>query len=786
MENHRPVRTLRHFWKLLALLAIGMVVLVSALPWLLGTGPARRWIVARANQVLAPSRLEIDGLQLSWFGPTRINGLALRDAQGDRVIVAQRATWTRSLTNILTDRARYGVITLEDAAIEVDRLADGKIDLVETIEPILKKNPKNDLTIQFERARLQIQSSGLSEPVVSDQTGLTLEIPPAPRPLAWKLMMSRADKTKDRSAQAIQQGRAPIPVEKVGSADSESATLQIKGTFEQWNVPPGVPPGLTVSLAGQLWPFAIDTEALTTSGRFDGSIEIARKAGAWSSEGKATLVGLVASGPRLAGDHVRLDRVNGDWDLATTDGAWAVRRLEVSSPLGTVKAGETFPGAPWQSTRIEGTIDLAALARQLPHVVSLPEGISRDEEALGLTFQALYHPDADRLDVTRVSLAARYAALDASGSLTDLKGKKVADLKGRLAPDWREINRLLAQRIEPRAQVSGQPWTFRLQGPVGSVRQDGWLKTIEAELRIDLAAAEAYGMKLGPTPVVLRSHAGKLAIDPIDATLNSGRIHLEPELALDAEKGPAIRLGPTSTVSDAEVNDEVSHRVLSFVAPVLDRSTRVRGRVSVALEEAVFPLSKDAKWTTQVHGSVVFSDVEFVPGPLGNELLAAIGRTDVSGLKLDEPVALTIDDRRVYQEGLAIPIGKIARIELDGWVDFDRNLALTASLPLLSPMLANRPVLSSIVEGTRFEVPIRGTLTKPEIDKKAMNLALEELGKTLLFQGATQGLPNLLNRMTQPRDPGAPRPLTAEERRARRLERRAERRGLIPPPAARP
>ena len=45
------------------------------------------------------------------------------------------------------------------------------------------------------------------------------------------------------------------------------------------------------------------------------------------------------------------------------------------------------------------------------------------------------------------------------------------------------------------------------------------------------------------------------------------------------------------------------------------------------------------------------------PGPLADQLLAMVGREDRSGLKLDEPVSLTIADRRIYQRGLALPIG---------------------------------------------------------------------------------------------------------------------------------
>ncbi len=390
--------------------------------------------------------------------------------------------------------------------------------------------------------------------------------------------------------------------------------------------------------------------------------------------------------------------------------------------------------------------------------------------------KGLYQADADRLELAELILASRYATLEASGHLSELGGRRLADLKGTLTPDWKTINDLLAERVEPRARIAGKPRPVRLEGALIAGSIDEVLKSLEGEFGFDLVEADLYGMHVGPAPIVLRPRRGRLALDPIDTTINNGRLHLEPELTLDSNRGAALRLGTDSAIQDAEINDEVSHRVLSFVAPVLDRATRAHGRVSVDLDAAVIPLGRDPGRSTTVNGDVVFQDVEFIPGPLADQLFALIGREDRPALKLNEPVSLTIADRRVYQQGLALPLGHVTQIELEGWVDFDRNLFMTANLPVTAAMVGNRPLLSGIVEGTRISVPIRGTLTNPEIDKDALNLALQDLGKTLLERGVTRGATELLNRMMRPRDPNAPPPPTREERRARRRERQAQRR----------
>ena len=78
-------------------------------------------------------------------------------------------------------------------------------------------------------------------------------------------------------------------------------------------------------------------------------------------------------------------------------------------------------------------------------------------------------------------------------------------------------------------------------------------------------------MKLGPMPVTFHARDGGLIVDPIDSTLNEGRMHVEPTVDLNGAGGPVVRLGTRSSLTNAAINEQVSRRVLSYVAPVLDQ-----------------------------------------------------------------------------------------------------------------------------------------------------------------------------------------------------------------------
>lgn len=1112
--------------------AVALGLAAAAAPQLLSTPPARRWLIARANAKLAPGKVEFATFKTSWAGPTVMTGFRLIDPEGDRVVDSPQATWDRGLWRILTDRPRYGTLALGRAALDIERHPDGRVDLYETLRPILKANRRFALAIRIEGGTLRVRAPGLAAPVTADRADITLNIPAAPEALTWDVRLANADA-----------GLAP-------------SGLDLRGSFDRWREIPGAGPDLTLAVSGRRWPLAVAAAGVDAQARFDGEARAERREGRWSTRGEAAWLRVEAGGPTLNGDAPRLDRVDATWDVGQTkaDAGWSLRSFELKAPSAEVRVVGTFPASTGESARVEGHLDLAALATQVPrtlrlreglvvdrgrarfrvesrstsaeqaweveaHVVDLraregtrrfalndpadlnarvvvpatgparvdrvalktpfleasgggdvdrgvevratadlaalranfgnlfdlgdldlagearldggyrrqadhfearlaidlthpqllgvadrllgrdsarvearldgpvgPEGfprgwksgrvgvtsgtftadlgatalpdssVSLDARASGpisaagrtglaegtfaarwtsgrslaidkaglelraadggrsvglsatgridldaglleldatpgggpvmigpdglrfaglgsaegwkgegslvadlgpldkamagwsggppsgvagrgtiraslagdaeglrlagraelidlawavggadrraegpisLDWQASRAAGSDRLDLNEFDFASRYATLEASGRVADLGGRRVADLRGRFAPGWEAVNAWLAEQVEPGASASGRAREFRLSGPLAGATFEDVLLGLEAEFGFDLDGAKLHGLSVGPAPVVARVHAGRLALLPVDTTVNEGRLRLEADVDLAGKAGGAsIRISPGSSLEDAQINDDVSRHFLAYVAPILADATRVKGRVSVGVREAELPIGPGSTRSATFDGSVVFRDVEFGPGPLADALLDAIGPNRAPILRLDQPVQLTIAEGRVNQRGLSVPIGNLSRLELEGWVDFDRNIALTAGLPITPALVANNPLLVDIAAGTTLRVPVRGTLSQPQIDRSAMASHLGDLGKTLLKRGAVRGATELLLRLGRRRDPAvqptveipalapmpdlktepAPPKPTAAERKAFRRERRDERR----------
>lgn len=443
----------------------------------------------------------------------------------------------------------------------------------------------------------------------------------------------------------------------------------------------------------------------------------------------------------LAGDLSRLDEVAAAWS-----GREALGLVGDLAALATVRATD---GGPEFAAKVRAT--------------------RGDAMILGLDLSGAYRDQTGRITLAEAALSGPMGVVEASGEIAD----GIVDLKGQVSPAWDRINALLRDKVEPGASVAGDGGAFTLRGPLDGAR-------IEAEGGVDLKSLDIYGMKLGATPLTVGWRGGKPSIGPIRASLNGGTVDVVPSL-VDRGEGLLLEIAPGGSIVDAAINDEVSRRFLSLAAPVLDKATRVRGKVSATVDRASIPLRRGAGAKAVVEGKVVFQEVAFAPGPMALSVLSLVKREDAS-LTLNEPVQLSIADGRVTQRGLSVPVGGLTSVGLEGSVGFDRTIDLVASVPITPKMVGDNAFLGGVVGGARVSVPIGGTLDAPKVDADAFKLGLKDMGKGLLGRTAVQGLGEILSRMARPREEAAPAPprMSAAERRALRQQRREQRKAGMP------
>ncbi|WP_152053132.1 hypothetical protein [Tautonia marina] len=384
-ESPRP----RWRRRLRGIAVVGLILLIcgiAGLPWLVGTPMVRRAIIAQVNVMYAPTVIELEGLSVSWSEPVRLTGVVLRDGNGKAVVSSPTATLNRSLWQLVTMQPDFGTLTLHGASVDIERRADGSIDLAEALGPILAggddeddtpdddQGPPTRFTLAIDDGTLLLTSPELAEPVTAERLDMTLNCLPAP--LNWEIALSNPD----------------------------ARTLEVTGHYDARNPEAAE---AVVSIAGSRWPLAVEQAGVVAEGIFGGEVGVRMLGEDLHLTGDAILTQLAVGGPTLKGDQPEFDRIEAAWDLDLATAGVAIRQLDLTAPVATVGLA---PDGPDGASKWVGRVDLAALAKQLPNTLALRDGLTLEQGAVDVV--AILEP-AREDGASPAEVTARIAGLSA-------------------------------------------------------------------------------------------------------------------------------------------------------------------------------------------------------------------------------------------------------------------------------------------------------------------------------------------------------------------------------------
>jgi hypothetical protein len=261
------------------------------------------------------------------------------------------------------------------------------------------------------------------------------------------------------------------------------------------------------------------------------------------------------------------------------------------------------------------------------------------------------------------------------------------------------------------------------------------------------------------------------------ATLGDGAIRFEP-LALAVGEGqftatPGIRLDPPPSelslpqgplITNVRISPEVSEAMLKFVAPVLAGATRSEGLFSMTLDRARVPLDEPKR--VDAGGQLTVHAVRVVPGPLAQQWVSlaqqieslvkrrdaasTANRQQMTLLSIkDQPVNFRVVDGRVYHENMEFLISDVT-LRSRGSVGLDETLSLTLTVPIQDAWIAKEPLLSGF-KGRSIDIPVTGTLTRPQMDQRALGSVTQQLLQGAAEQAVGGELNKALDKLFKPR-----------------------------------
>jgi len=181
---------------------------------------------------------------------------------------------------------------------------------------------------------------------------------------------------------------------------------------------------------------------------------------------------------------------------------------------------------------------------------------------------------------------------------------------------------------------------------------------------------------------------------------------------------PELVVEPVRLLDRSEITPEMCNDFLKYIAPVVAGATRAEGTFSLELDRGRFPLD-DAR-ASELAGRLHIHTVQVGAGPLVQKLAGLLRLPASVEMAHDSVVSFTLEDRRVFHEGLKFGLPNLS-IETHGSVGLDdQSLDIVAHMPIPANLLGNGPLLTAL-SNQSLDLPIRGTLAQPQIDPQALS-----------------------------------------------------------------
>ena len=369
--------------------------------------------------------------------------------------------------------------------------------------------------------------------------------------------------------------------------------------------------------------------------------------------------------------------------------------------------------------------------------------------------------DFNQLTFKNLIVDCSSVGVKANGSIDDLMNSFKMDVAGTWSPQWEKANGLLAAYSYDLVQLAGKEnQSFSIRGPLFSAGTTGAAVSflppdLEIQSQLGWERGEVCKLPLGPATVDLKMAGGMAALSTGSIPFSGGTIQLAPKLDMRGPS-PVVLIDKGPVAENIALTPEICRDWMKYVAPLLADVTSAQGTFSLQTDGSQIPL--DDPMAARVRGAVQLNNVTVGAGPVAQQLIGAVqgirtllrpteaaDQNDLSvWMKLDQQtVPFAIQDRRVHHEGLTLTM-KDVTIRTKGSVGLDQSLSMVAEIPISESWLGNDPWLAGL-KGQTLQIPIGGTVTKPVLDKNA----IQQLSMQLIKRTAANQLNNVVGDQAQ-------------------------------------
>ena len=353
--------------------------------------------------------------------------------------------------------------------------------------------------------------------------------------------------------------------------------------------------------------------------------------------------------------------------------------------------------------------------------------------------------DFNAIEFQKLIMKSSALNLTAAGSVSDLAASILMNIQGTWNPDWQKVQSLLGAYTGNLFQLSGsggQP--FSIRGPVfakttGPDSRVAWIPAeLEAATSVQWDQGSILDVPIGASQlnVDVKNSVGRVTTPGIP--FSGGTVQFAPSVDMRGAN-PVLVMDQTRIVDNVVLTADTARQWLKYVAPLVADATSAQGNFTLdthSLRLPIFdPLSIEAT------GTIRLSQVAIGAGPLADQLLGTVTQlrsmlkpdAEPKDLKTwlqmaEQTIPVTIKNQAVYHENVTFTHNDMT-VRTSGAVGFNQSLNMLAEIPIADDWIAGKSYLAGL-KGQKLSIPISGTVSKPQLDKRALQNLSTDLVKS--------------------------------------------------------
>ncbi|MEX1224841.1 MAG: hypothetical protein WEA31_09870 [Pirellulales bacterium] len=254
------------------------------------------------------------------------------------------------------------------------------------------------------------------------------------------------------------------------------------------------------------------------------------------------------------------------------------------------------------------------------------------------------------------------------------------------------------------------------------------------EAAIAFGGGQWVGLPIGPGKVQVQLTADGITIPTFETTLSEGRVRLGGKIPLYSDGPLHLQATPGRVAENVRLTPEACRGWFMYFAPIVAETAQAEGRITLQLDRGIVPLGEPK--ASDFVGTLAVSQGQVRPGPLAWQLIVlgrqleaiaqrrpldAVNPQPTNDVALQIPpqnLRFRVAQQRVWHDSMVVTIGDVT-VRTTGSVGFDQSLDMVAEMPILAKWVERDRVASSLA-GQVVRIPIRGTVSQPQIDNQML------------------------------------------------------------------